>query len=65
MRRFKIENVNCQNCVNLIKNSLEDEFGNFEFEEGLKIVRLDLNDDKIALLREQLQQLGFKLLEEI
>ncbi|MCW1360120.1 heavy-metal-associated domain-containing protein [Campylobacter sp. US33a] len=65
MRRFKIENVNCQNCVNLIKNSLEDEFGNFEFEEGLKTVRLDLDDDKIVLLREQLQELGFKLLEEI
>ncbi|EGL8790208.1 heavy metal transport/detoxification protein, partial [Campylobacter jejuni] len=26
--KFKVKNVNCMNCVNLIKNSLEDEFGN-------------------------------------
>ncbi|EAI0203531.1 heavy metal transport/detoxification protein, partial [Campylobacter jejuni] len=25
--KFKVKNVNCMNCVNLIKNSLEDEFG--------------------------------------
>ncbi|HEG0896281.1 TPA: heavy metal transport/detoxification protein, partial [Campylobacter jejuni] len=23
--KFKVKNVNCMNCVNLIKNSLEDE----------------------------------------
>lgn len=30
--KFKVKNVNCMNCVNLIKNSLEDEFGNIEVD---------------------------------
>lgn len=30
--KFKVKNVNCMNCVKLIKNSLEDEFGNIEVD---------------------------------
>ncbi|EAK4373182.1 heavy metal transport/detoxification protein, partial [Campylobacter jejuni] len=40
--KFKVKNVNCMNCVNLIKNSLEDEFGNIEVDLDQKILSLNL-----------------------
>ena len=30
MKKFEVDNVNCGNCANLIKNSLKDEFVELE-----------------------------------
>lgn len=37
--KFKVANVNCMNCVNLIKNSLEDTFGVIKIDLEAKIFK--------------------------
>ncbi|ELL3202981.1 heavy metal transport/detoxification protein, partial [Campylobacter jejuni] len=46
--KFKVKNVNCMNCVNLIKNSLEDEFGNIEVDLEQKILSLNLEENQVS-----------------
>lgn len=36
------------NCVNLIKNSLEDEFGNIEVDLEQKILSLNLEENQVS-----------------
>ena len=42
--RFKIANVNCNNCVSLIKNSLESTFGAIEIDLEAKILSVNLQE---------------------
>ncbi|HEF1574312.1 TPA: heavy metal transport/detoxification protein, partial [Campylobacter jejuni] len=56
--KFKVKNVNCMNCVNLIKNSLEDEFGNIEVDLDQKILSLNLEENQVSNFTKEFQDLG-------
>ncbi|EDO6931553.1 heavy metal transport/detoxification protein, partial [Campylobacter coli] len=43
--KFKVANINCQNCANLIKNSLEDIFGEIKIDLDANPRTLSLNLD--------------------
>ncbi|TEY20610.1 heavy metal transport/detoxification protein, partial [Campylobacter sp. CH185] len=58
--KFKVKNVNCMNCVNLIKNSLEDEFGNIEVDLEQKILSLNLEENQVSNFTKEFQDLGFE-----
>lgn len=58
MNKYEIFNVHCNNCVNKIKNALEDEFGEIKFSEDLKYIFINAEEDE---LETALDELGFKL----
>ncbi len=63
--RFKVKNVNCINCVNSIKNSLESEFGHIEIDLENKILSVELEENRLKDFDKELKELGFELLERI
>ncbi|HED0575790.1 heavy-metal-associated domain-containing protein [Campylobacter jejuni] len=63
--KFKVKNVNCMNCVNLIKNSLEDEFGNIEVDLEQKILSLNLEENQVSNFTKEFQDLGFEIMERL
>ncbi|EAH4546085.1 TPA_asm: heavy metal transport/detoxification protein [Campylobacter jejuni] len=63
--KFKVKNVNCINCVNLIKNSLEDEFGNIEVDLEQKILSLNLEENQVSNFTKEFQDLGFEIVERL
>ena len=63
--KFKVKNVNCMNCVNLIKNSLEDEFGNIEVDLEQKILSLNLEENQESNFTKEFQDLGFEIVERL
>ncbi|EAK3929865.1 heavy metal transport/detoxification protein [Campylobacter jejuni] len=63
--KFKVKNVNCVNCVNLIKNSLEDEFGNIEVDLEQKILSLNLEENQVPNFTKEFQDLGFEIIERL
>ncbi|EAL7331249.1 heavy metal transport/detoxification protein [Campylobacter jejuni] len=63
--KFKVKNVNCMNCVNLIKNSLEDEFGNIEVDLDQKILSLNLEENQVSNFTKEFQDLGFEIVEHL
>ncbi|MBK1991839.1 heavy-metal-associated domain-containing protein [Campylobacter sp. 2018MI35] len=65
--KFKVANINCQNCANLIKNSLEDEFGKIEVDLNVtpRVVVVNINKEKIEDFKKEMKDLGFEILEEL
>lgn len=63
--KFKVKNVNCMNCVNLIKNSLEDEFGNIEVDLEQRILSLNLEENQVSNFTKEFQDLGFEIIERL
>lgn len=63
--KFRVKNVNCMNCVNLIKNSLEDEFGNIEVDLDQKILSLNLEENQVSNFTKEFQDLGFEIVERL
>lgn len=63
--KFKVKNLNCMNCVNLIKNSLEDEFGNIEVDLDQKILSLNLEENQVSNFTKEFQDLGFEIVERL
>lgn len=63
--KFKVKNVNCMNCVNLIKNSLEYEFGNIEVDLEQKILSLNLEENQVLNFTKEFQDLGFEIVERL
>ncbi len=63
--KFKVKNVNCMNCVNLIKNSLEYEFGNIEEDLEQKILSLNLEENQVSNFTKEFQDLGFEIVERL
>ncbi|HBD8903377.1 TPA: heavy metal transport/detoxification protein [Campylobacter jejuni] len=53
------------NCVNLIKNSLEDEFGNIEVDLEQKILSLNLEENQVSKFTKEFQDLGFEIVERL
>ncbi|AII14394.1 heavy-metal-associated domain protein, putative copper metallochaperone CopZ [Campylobacter iguaniorum] len=67
MKKFEVNNVHCMNCANIIKNSLEDDFGhiNVDLNAEPKIVSLELNDSQVEEFKKELDELGFSVIKEI
>lgn len=63
--KFKVKNVNCMSCVNLIQNSLEDEFGNIEVDLEQKILSLNLEENQVSNFTKEFQDLGFEIVERL
>lgn len=59
MKKFKVENVNCQNCVNLIKNSLEDKYGNIDINLNEKVLSIHIKDENMQNFKNEILDLGF------
>ncbi|ASM34805.1 asparagine synthase, glutamine-hydrolyzing [Campylobacter sputorum subsp. bubulus] len=64
MRKFELENVKCNNCANLVKNALRDDFGEVEVDVENKTIVLDVKN-KEKLLFETLKDIGFPIIKEI
>ncbi|MCV3410243.1 heavy metal transport/detoxification protein [Campylobacter lari] len=58
---IKTKNINCQSCVNLIKASLEDEFGTMQINVEPKSIEIDLKAEQVEEFKKQLQELGFEI----
>lgn len=58
---IKTKNINCQSCVNLIKASLEDEFGTMQINVENKSIEIDLKAEQVDKFKKQLQDLGFEI----
>jgi len=65
MRKFSVKNVHCENCARTIKNALKDEFGEISVDVAGATLSLEIDDAKIANFREELDDLGFELGDEI
>lgn len=66
--KLEVKNINCQSCINLIKNSLEDEFGTIiiDLTSEPKILTIDINSNEIkAKFIDELNELGFEVIKEI
>lgn len=66
-KTFKAENINCQNCANMIKGSLEDDFGEIEVNLGAnpKEVTIEINDEASeAKFKEEMSEIGFDIIDE-
>lgn len=61
--QIKTKNINCQSCVNLIKASLEDEYGIMNIDVESKTIDIDLNPDQIQNFKDDLKDLGFEIIE--
>lgn len=59
--QIKTKNINCQSCVNLIKASLEDEFGTMQINVETKSIEIDLKAEQVEEFKKQLQDLGFEI----
>ena len=67
MRKFELENVKCQNCANLIKNALQDEFGEVTVDLNAqpRVLSLNIDEGKITALKETLKELNFSVIKEL
>ena len=66
-KTFKAENINCINCSNLIKGSLEDEFGEIDvnLETSPKEVTVEIKDEKSeAHFINEMADIGFDVIDE-
>lgn len=61
--RLKVDNINCQNCANLIKNALEGEFGEIDIDVANKIVTANVETKESENFCTQLDELGFSVAE--
>ncbi len=64
---FKVKNIACSSCANLIKVSLEDIFGEIKvnLETNPKEVTLEIKDDKQeSLFKKEMSELGFEITED-
>ncbi len=66
-KTFKANNISCINCANLIKGSLEDDFGEIKVNLDVKPreVTVEIADDSSeAKFKEEMNELGYSVIEE-
>lgn len=65
-KTYKSNNISCESCKNLIKASLEDEFGTIDVDltKSPKEITLEINtQEEENKLKEEMKDLGFDILE--
>ena len=65
---FRVNNINCQNCANTIKVSLEDDFGtiNVDLTKNPKELTVEIADASTEeQFKKEMAELGFEVIEEI
>jgi copper chaperone CopZ len=65
-RTYKSDKINCAKCENLIKVSLEDEFGTIDVDltKTPKEITLEINsDEEEAKLKKEMKDIGFDILD--
>ncbi|MDD2896405.1 MAG: heavy-metal-associated domain-containing protein [Aliarcobacter sp.] len=65
-KTFKAKNISCKNCANLIKGSLEDDFGTIDvnLDANPKEVTVEIEDaQKEVIFKEEMASLGFEIIE--
>ena len=67
MTKFKVANINCENCANTIKNALEDEYGEIKVDLSVepRVVSVNLDGKDEAKFKEELDDLGFSVIGKI
>jgi copper chaperone len=63
---FKANNISCISCANLIKGSLEDDFGTIEVNLNTtpKEVSVEiLNENQEISFKKEMNELGFEIIE--
>jgi len=63
---FQAKNISCGNCVNLIKVSLEDMFGEIKvnLESDPKEVSVEItNENQESKFKQEMRELGFEIVE--
>ncbi len=66
-KTFKAQNIMCMNCANLIKGSLEDDFGDIEVNLNTtpKEVTVEIeSSEKEAEFKTEMADIGFEIIEE-
>jgi copper chaperone CopZ len=66
-KTFKAKNISCKNCANLIKATLEDDFGAIEvnLETTPKEVTVEIKDaEQEMIFKEEMGAIGFDIIEE-
>ncbi len=66
-KTFKSDDISCGSCANLIKVSLEEEYGDIEvnLETKPKEVIVDIKDDQQEVaFKKEMEELGFKIIGE-
>ena len=64
-RTYKAKNISCINCANMIKGSLEEEFGEIEvnLEASPKEVTVEISDEKSeAKFIREMADIGFDII---
>lgn len=62
--KFISKNIKCSKCENLIKSSLEDDFGEIKIypnDENTKIVEVQVQNEES--FKQELEALGFEVVE--
>lgn len=66
-KTFKAQNINCINCSNLIKGSLEDNFGEIKvnLSTSPKEVTVQIkNEEQEKKFKEEMSDIGFDIIEK-
>lgn len=66
-KTFKVTNISCSSCANLIKVSLEDNFGEIKvnLDSNPKEVTLEIeNDIQESNFKKEMSSLGFEVIGE-
>ncbi|MBU0923495.1 heavy metal transport/detoxification protein [bacterium] len=65
-KTFKVNNISCSSCVNLIKGSLEDDFGHIDIDLSTtpKEVTVEIeNNEKENFFKKEMSEIGFDIIE--
>ena len=67
MTKFKVANIHCENCEKKKKNALEGEYGEIKVDLGVepRVVSVNLDGKDEAKFKEELDDLGFSVIEKI
>ena len=67
MTKFKVANIHCENCANNQKNALEGDYGEIKIDLGVepRLVSVNLDGKDEAKFKEELDDLGFSVIEKI
>lgn len=63
---FEVLNVKCGGCANTLKGRLEPEFGPVEvdLESMPRRITLEIDEERLPMLREALRKLGYPMADE-